>query len=65
MDEPTNTLNGPMTHNAHAYDDTSFRCHDFAAATPSVTVVAGETLDLTWNLAAAHPGDCSLWLSYP
>ena len=53
-----------MTHELHTYDDSSYRCHDFASSTPATTITAGGTLDLTWDLPANHPGDCSLYISY-
>ena len=63
-DQPTHSLDGGMTHEAHTYGDTSFRCHDFAASTPTTTITAGATLDLAWELPANHPGDCALYISY-
>ena len=63
--EPVFTLNGPMSHNGHAYRADSYRCHDFKAETPQNTITAGAALRLAWTLEAAHPGDwcaslCSL-----
>merc|ERR1712087_85401 len=64
FDQPTHTLNGPMSHDGHVYSATSFRCHDFASSSPVTTIIAGGVLDIEWLLPAAHPGDCSLWISY-
>ena len=55
--EPAFTLNGPMTHNGHAYRTDSYSCHDFKAELPQTTITAGESLDLAWIFEAAHPGD--------
>ena len=63
-DQPTHTLGGGMTHESHTYTDTSFRCHDFASSAPATTITAGAALELEWSLPAAHPGDCSLYISY-
>ena len=51
------TLNGPMSHNGHAYRADSYRCHDFKAETPQTTITAGASLGLAWTLDAVHPGD--------
>ena len=55
--EPVFTLNGPMSHNGHAYRADSYRCHDFKAEMPQTTVTADAPLDLAWTLDATHPGD--------
>ena len=55
--EPVFTLNGPMSHNGHAYRADSYRCHDFKAETPQTTVTADAPLGLAWTLDATHPGD--------
>ena len=64
--QPTHTLNGPMNHGDHLYSASSYRCHDFAIAPPSAltTVVAGDILQVEWQLEARHPGDCALYISY-
>ena len=42
--EPVFTLNGPMSHNGHAYRADSYRCHDFKAETPQTIITAGAPL---------------------
>lgn len=59
--QPTHTVqNGPSFH----YNEVSFRCHDFAAVSPSTTITAGGGLEVEWKLEARHPGDCALYISY-
>ena len=55
--EPVFTLDGPMSHNGHAYRVDSYRCHDFKAETPQTIITAGAPLGLAWTLDATHPGD--------
>ena len=55
--EPVFTLDGPMSHNGHAYRVDSYRCHDFKAETPQTIITAGAPLGLAWTLDAVHPGD--------
>ena len=61
--EPAFQLGGPMTHGMHTYTGTAYRCHDFAASQPEVTLTAGSEVDLEWQLDANHPGDCALYVS--
>ena len=42
--EPVFTLDGPMSHNGHAYRVDSYRCHDFKAETPQTIITAGASL---------------------
>jgi hypothetical protein len=64
-DEPPFTVqNGPSLQSGYQYGPISFRCHDFAAGAPQTTLMAGEVLELEWQIQARHPGDCSLWVSY-
>ena len=53
--EPVFTLDGPMSHNGHAYRADSYRCHDFKAETPQTTVTAGAPLGLVWTLDPLPP----------
>lgn len=64
LDEAPFTLRGPMTHNGHIYSPTAYRCHDFREVAPSTIIEAGQPLTIEWQLAARHPGDCSLYVSY-
>jgi hypothetical protein len=40
------------------------RCGEATTATSLTTVTAGTSFEVSWNFEAAHPGDCSLWISY-
>jgi hypothetical protein len=62
--EPPYMLGGPTFMSGHQYNESSFRCHDFAPTAPSTTITAGGDLSLQWLLEANHPGDCSLYISY-
>ena len=62
--EPVFTLDGPRVSSGHRYRADSYSCHDFKAETPQTTITAGESLDLAWTFEAAHPGDCSLYISF-
>lgn len=57
---PTYTCAGP----AFGTSATSMRCHDGTTPGTITTVTAGEELDVAWIFEAAHPGDCSIWISY-
>jgi len=57
---PTYVCSGPVFGNSA----TSMRCHDAPNPGPITTVTAGTNLDVEWIFEAAHPGDCSIWISY-
>ena len=54
----------PASHNNHQHAATDFRCHGFRAVAPQTALQAGTNQRVQWNLGAAHPGDCSVYLSY-
>ena len=60
LNAPIYTCLGP----AFKTSSTSMRCHDTSASSPSITVNAGDTIQVELTIEAPHPGDCSLWLSY-
>jgi len=57
---PTYTCTGPAFGNSA----TSMRCHDSSTPGTITTVTAGKDLPVSWIFEAAHPGDCSIWISY-
>lgn len=57
---PTYTCAGP----AFGTSATSMRCHDGTTPGTITPVTAGQELDVAWIFEAAHPGDCSIWISY-
>jgi len=60
INAPIYTCLGP----AFMTSSTSMRCHDTPANPPSITVNAGDTIQIELTMEAPHPGDCSIWLSY-
>lgn len=60
LNAPIYTCLGP----AFKTSSTSMRCHDTPAANIVGTYNSGDIINLEWIMEAAHPGDCSIWLSY-
>ena len=48
--EVVRTLEGPTISDLHQYSASSFACHDFTEEMPKTELVAGEDLEVEWNL---------------
>jgi len=57
---PTGYENDPTS----GSDGTDFVCRNEPNSNSKTPVTAGQATDVTWNLSAAHVGDCSVYIGY-
>lgn len=61
LDEPVYKLAGPLSISMHQYSHNALRCRESRPASPPFQAyAAGETITVSWELSAPHPGDCYL-----